>query len=257
MNYLVKYAMSCNIGKVRKYNQDNFWCNGRFLEEVNRGINEIRRGILAANERPVFAVFDGMGGEQKGEVASYIAASALDEFLKSNSAELSTDILVSLFRHINSNVCSYGDKEGIKNVGSTGSLLAFTSDSVLLCNIGDSPILHFHNGNLSQVSEDHVLDVGRKKAPLTQFLGVPLDEFIIEPYTVSLGLCDKDRYLICSDGITDMIEREEIERIMAEEQDVAECTRHLLCSALDNGGVDNITLIVMEINKVKPFAKII
>ncbi|MBE6574002.1 MAG: serine/threonine-protein phosphatase [Ruminococcaceae bacterium] len=256
MNYIVSYGMSCNMGNVRKYNQDNFWCDGRYLEEINRGIGEIYCGALAANENPVFAVFDGMGGEQKGEAASYIAATMLDRVMKENDKPKDEAFFSGLFRQINAEVCEYGNSIGIHNIGSTGALLGFSRNKVTVCNIGDSPILRLNNGTLTQISVDHVLATDRKKSPLTQFLGVPLDEFIIEPHTAQIPVCDKDRYLICSDGVTDMISREEIAKIMTEVKDIGECTHKLLSTALNNGGVDNTTLIVLEIKKLKLFGKI-
>lgn len=253
MNFIVSYGMSCNMGNVRKYNQDNFWCNGKYLEEINRGIAEIYCGEQAANENPVYAIFDGMGGEQKGEAASYIASTILDKVMKDDPRPRDEAFFANLFRQINAQVCQYGSEHGIHNIGSTGALVAFDNNGVTICNIGDSPILHFHKGVLTQVSVDHVLATDRKKAPLTQFLGVPLDEFIIEPHTATLPVCDKDRFLICSDGVTDMISRDDICAIMSAESDIAMCTQRLLCTALNNGGVDNTTLIVLEVNKLGLF----
>ena len=75
MKYSIEYAALCHKGNVRSKNQDNLWCADTLLESENDGLSEMLMGSIDASAFPAFAVFDGMGGEQQGEMAAYIAAS--------------------------------------------------------------------------------------------------------------------------------------------------------------------------------------
>ncbi|MBR5515711.1 MAG: serine/threonine-protein phosphatase, partial [Clostridia bacterium] len=230
--------------------------NGRYLEEVNNGLPGIYTNILYCGDNPTLAVFDGMGGEQKGEVASYIASSVYNGICKDNKELKNTVFLVNTARKINNEICRYGSENGIPNVGCTGAFIAFSKKKIYIANIGDSPILRLSSGELKKISVDHVLMPQKKKSPLTQYLGVPPKEFIIEPHRAEYLPLSGDRYLLCSDGVTDMIEKSEIKRMMSETEDIGEAAKVLLETALKNGGKDNTTLILCEIKKVKIFGKI-
>ena len=78
MTYYIDYAYTCHAGKVRPNNEDNFWCCGEHLPVSNHGTEEIRTGIRLRESLPVMAVFDGMGGESQGEMASWLASDSLD-----------------------------------------------------------------------------------------------------------------------------------------------------------------------------------
>ena len=85
-----------------------------------------------------------------------------------------------------------------------------------------------------------------RKPYLTQYLGIDPDEMMIEPYIKSYYLQEGDTFLICSDGVTDMVEEQEICRILAHNEDVGDCVDLLIQAALDGGGKDNITAIVVR-----------
>ena len=80
MSYVIKYYYTSHIGKCRKTNQDNLYCNGNYLNYYNSGTNGIIEGTLPPSSQAVFAVFDGMGGEDCGEMAAYLAAKELSDF---------------------------------------------------------------------------------------------------------------------------------------------------------------------------------
>ena len=101
-----------------------------------------------------------------------------------------------------------------------------------------------------QLSQDHT--EGRPggeqtKAPLTQHLGMDPEEIAVEPYIAKGELRQKDQYLLCSDGLTDMLTNFEISDIMLRCEDVGECVDTLIRTALEHGGRDNITVIVGKI----------
>jgi protein phosphatase len=131
-------------------------------------------------------------------------------------------------------------------------MIIFGEKDIYTCNLGDSKIYRCDNKNLTQISKDHVIDIfNDRKPPLSQFLGIPESEFIIEPYITHGAYNDGDLYLICSDGLTDMISENMIKNILAENKDVKICVDILLEKALANGGTDNITVILCKIKKKK------
>ena len=101
-----------------------------------------------------------------------------------------------------------------------------------------------------QISEDHVESrTGRahRKAPLTQHLGIDPEDMLIEPYIAKGELKKGDMYLLCSDGLTDMLSNFEISCPMHDSKRVDECAGQLIQAALEKGGRDNITVIVCRI----------
>ena len=101
-----------------------------------------------------------------------------------------------------------------------------------------------------QVSTDHVL--GRNllgKAPLTQYLGVPEEQQILEPSIQEIEHKEGYRYLMCSDGVTDMLSDGEIADILARKIPLADIVELLLERALQKGGRDNVTIVLCEVQK--------
>ena len=252
LRYKILYSTVCNTGKVRSINQDNFWCIGKYLEEQNNALESPLNGSIENDKLPVFAVFDGMGGEQKGETAAYLAADTFNRnYYLFKNGEFQ-DVFTDVFRNINTEICKYKSEHGIPNMGTTGAALAFDTKKVYYCNIGDSRIYQLKKMGLKRISVDHCLQISEnRKAPLTQYLGVPEDEFIIQPHVSMTKLRNKERFIICSDGLTDMVNESDIEKVLSSECSVSDCSNTLLNMALSNGGRDNITIIVCEIQKLR------
>ncbi len=126
-------------------------------------------------------------------------------------------------------------------------MLVFSEKSVSLMNLGDSRIFRLTEGNMRRVSVDHVssFSFGRKP-PLTQNLGIPEDEFVLSPTLRSFPAVVGDKYLVCSDGLTDMVREARI-KLLLESGDAEGSASALLNEALDNGGSDNVTLAVLII----------
>ncbi len=247
MAYTINYAAACDKGRLRGGNQDNFWCDGHYLPEINDGLPEIIAGTAALTFPRVFALFDGMGGEAHGEAASYLAAKTFDSECTGGKT-LSAQDFYKLFFTANDSVCAYQKQTGVLNVGTTAAAVAFFSDAVFVADIGDSKVYLFSGGALRQISVEHVMQGKfRGKPPLSQHLGIPTDEFVIEPHLKKESYRAGDRYLICSDGLTDMLTDGEIESIMKRGDDIKTCASVLLNGALENGGKDNVTVIVCEI----------
>ena len=101
-----------------------------------------------------------------------------------------------------------------------------------------------------QLSTDHIeRRPGResRKAPLTQYLGYGTEEVLLEPYIAKGEIRRGDMYLLCSDGLTDMVTNFEITDIMLKSADTESCVQELIRSALEHGGRDNITVIFCKI----------
>lgn len=242
--FVISYCCISDVGKVREMNQDNFNCNGVMLlksEEMT-----CISGKTSISEQPVFAVFDGMGGEEMGEVASYLAAQC------ALSIDISDDPVTSMKEYCeraNSIICQYAKKNSVSAMGTTLAMLCFSEKEITLCNIGDSKIFRISKGEIEQISRDHVLQSSdNTKPPLLQNLGIPPDELKIEPYFAKGWYHHGDIYLICSDGLTDFVTKEDILRTVFG-VDLAMATKRLYDLAMLNGGRDNITLILCRLQK--------
>ena len=251
MAYQIEYAYTCHIGKIRNNNEDNFWCCGDSLEAKNQGMSHIRSGYMKQSEYPLLAVFDGMGGESCGEMAAFLAAEACGEHFKTAKDGIRNDpeeFLNEICESMNQAICDYGRTNKINSMGTTAALLAFAEDAVYSCNLGDSRIYKSDREKFYQISQDHVL--GRSlfgKAPLTQYLGMEEENLQLEPSISRQEIKIGDRFLLCSDGITDMLSDGEIADILSRDIPVAKTVEILVDRALKKGGRDNITVVLCEI----------
>ena len=251
MAYQIEYAYTCHIGKIRNNNEDNFWCCGDSLEAQNQGMSHIRSGYMKQSEYPLLAVFDGMGGESCGEMAAFLAAEACGEHFKTAKDGIRNDpeeFLNEICESMNQAICDYGRTNKINSMGKTAALLAFAEDAVYSCNLGDSRIYKSDREKFYQISQDHVL--GRSlfgKAPLTQYLGMEEENLQLEPSISRQEIKIGNRFLLCSDGITDMLSDGEIADILSRDIPVAKTVEILVDRALKKGGRDNITVVLCEI----------
>jgi protein phosphatase len=137
-------------------------------------------------------------------------------------------------------------------MGTTAAILLFSEKKIILCNIGDSKVFRISNRRIKQLSVDHIAAAAYGvKPPLSQHLGIPPAEMIIEPYLAQGKYNNRDVYLICSDGLTDMVMEEKILQIISE-LPFDEASNKLLEQALRNGGKDNITIILCKIEQKRP-----
>ena len=249
MKYSIEYSCISHIGNCRSVNQDNFICEGRYRKPNDADPDKPLQGVISSEgENCLFGVFDGMGGEECGEVASLIAAQTASEYKFDDDA---SQKIVSLCFEANKRICDYTSANSISSMGTTAAMLIFTNNEIYLCNIGDSKVFRLFGRDMDQISYDHVaISAFGKKPPLSQNLGIPQDEMIIEPYISKGFYHDNDRYLICSDGLTDMVGVDRIKKILYNEP-FEKTAGILLKEALANGGKDNITIITIRITEEK------
>lgn len=248
MNFNIHFSCVSHIGNSRRMNQDNFICNGQYLGSQSDELSFPIIGCVPTNDKSVFGIFDGMGGEECGEIASLIAAQ------NASSLAITRDAIADLLKYCadaNESICKYASDNAVSSMGTTAALLAFTDKGIALCNIGDSKIFRFANGKMKQISVDHVAVTAHdKKPPLSQNLGIDPTEMIISPYVAKGHYNVDDIYLICSDGLTDMVSENDITEILRKTS-YDDVVNKLLDAALDNGGLDNITVILCKVEQEK------
>jgi len=243
MNRVEYYCIS-HIGCTRTGNQDNFICEKTYNTDAKDTPITHCAGAFSIAETKILGIFDGMGGGEYGEVASLLSSQAAAEMTFGPDIRQSVE---DMFNTANRRICEYRDEHATGSVGATAAVLVFAPDMIVSGNIGDSRIFRMTGSDFLQVSKNHVLQVGNMpKSTLSQHLGIPEDERILRPYFLQSDWVVGDKYIICSDGLTDMVPYDEIAAAVrsGSPKDIAES---LLAKALENGGVDNITIIVAGI----------
>ena len=134
-------------------------------------------------------------------------------------------------------------------MGTTMVSLYFSNRNVYVCNLGDSRAYRLRNGEFLQLSEDHIAKTpySNIKAPLIQYLGFDSEDVEIEPYIARGEINNEDIYLICSDGLTDMLTNFEICDIILQSNGLENGVEKLIQAALNHGGNDNITIIMCKV----------
>lgn len=248
MSYVIHYACINARGRVRENNEDNFFAQGRFRRAQEPDGDIVKSGRFRSGTGEILAVYDGMGGEESGEVASLIAAGGTADF--SGVTGDGPGLLTQMCQVLNRRVCYHAASHGIRCMGATAAVIRFDSEEICVCNLGDSRIYRLSPSGLRQISRDHVLGgYSARKAPITQYLGLPEGDVMLAPHLARGAYQTGDRYLLCSDGITDMVPQEEIARIMGSARNPEQCVQALVARAMENGGVDNITAIVCQVGK--------
>ncbi len=255
--YCVSAFARSNVGKKRTNNEDNFSLSGVTVCSAN----DITASFKSASELAT-AVFDGMGGEAAGEVASQLTANV---YCQRNAEliefEFSQEKVTSVVNEANNFVCTEITKIG-KRMGCTFVSLGFCDDNIHIANVGDSRAYLLRSGKLYTLSKDHtvaqsMVDSGmvsyedsqklKEKHKLTQHIGIFPEEMIIEPYFKSFKAQEDDVVLLCSDGLTDMLSDGEIAQTLNNNSTNETRVNALVEAALQNGGKDNVTVIVATV----------
>ena len=256
MKQSVQAAVCSHIGNMRENNEDNFFLNGVYMT-----IDEMDKGGLFTGAskalRQVYAVCDWMGGEANGELASSTVVSVLTELNFGIPAREGIDRIVGKANDLVYNLH--------KKAGSTLALLYLHEGKATVAWLGDSRIYLLRENKLQLLSEDHtqaqrlvnmgVLDAESAKShamrhALTRYLGMQMDEAEFNPsYGKELILCKGDTFLLCSDGLTEMIRDDLFKSYLSAPPKQAVTT--MINEALSAGGRDNITVMVVKIEECK------
>lgn len=229
MIYIEDYVV-VNIGLVSLINQDNIYCNGIYLNENNKGVNNYKIKTNRLTKNNIYAVFDGIGGLSNGEYASYISCNILSKNKDKDINEI-LDI-------INKNILDYNKKNNTE-IGTTGSIVRITKNNIEIACIGDSPIFITDSNEVIKIVEhnkdDNMLD---------NYLGCEK----LNIYNKKIKLKNNGKILICSDGLTKEVGNNEIEYLLKQDN-IKYIGDKLMNYALKNGGRDNISIILIEYKK--------
>lgn len=241
MTYRIEFTGFCIKGPQRNNNEDNLLCAGVCLPAVHEDLNLAVDEIPAGNDCWL-AVFDGMGGEAKGECASFLSAEAMAK------ASEETSDPERIANSMNRAVCDFAQSQQTPAMGSTVAAVCFGRTQIIGFNVGDSRCYRMRDGCLDRLSEDHarVVPAGEQKL-LTQHIGINESDFAIEPHIFESEYRDGDQYLLCTDGVTDQIMDRKIREILVDPASLEE-KRDCLRSRLESKDVpDNSTAILVRV----------
>lgn len=206
---------------------------------------------------PLFAVADGMGGHEAGEIASEITVNTLAELAPSH---LDAEGLTAAVEAANYNVMK-APRQGIgrDGMGTTLTAAMLEGERLLIAQVGDSRAYLLHKGHLQQITRDHslmadLIEAGQitpeearvhpNRSVITRAIGPDIH---MRPDIYELNVDAGDRILLCSDGLSSMISNNAIESIMRRQSDAQHCADELVTAALENGGADNVTVVVADV----------
>jgi protein phosphatase len=229
-----------DVGKCRTNNQDGYIINDIYVE------NNVYKSYMVELETPFFAtVCDGVGGTDNGAYAVKIC----HEYLKNNDIIKSKDNVVEYLNELNTYASQEADKDDISTATTIVGIIV--DDEVkLVFNVGDSQAFVLNKGFLEKVSVDDTeyasifgdsFEVGNIKSPITQFLGGGLT--YVKPH---MNIVNSRYILLCSDGLTDMVSIDEMEDIIEKNKNINDAGDALLARAKENGGYDNITIVIIK-----------
>jgi serine/threonine protein phosphatase PrpC len=235
---LAQVAGLSDPGRVRRRNEDAFVC-----------------------DPPLFAVADGMGGAQAGEVASRLAAAAFHEYHEADALDPEAR-LRSIIQEANRRIYARASTDPhASGMGTTITAALVTGSRVSVGHVGDSRAYLFRDEVLEQLTEDHslVADLVRsgrltpeeaeahpQRSVITRALGtdaaVSVDSFSVEAKP-------GDVYLLCSDGLTTMLSSDSVRSALAETSTLEEAARRLIGEANAAGGEDNVTVVLFAVTE--------
>jgi PPM family protein phosphatase len=209
-------------------------------------------------EPPLFAIADGMGGAQAGEVASRLATAALKEADANGGGE---QRIADLIQEANRRVYDRSSSDpNTSGMGTTITVALVEEDYVSFGHVGDSRAYLIRNAQMEQLTEDHslvneLLKTGKlsreeaethpQRSVITRALGTDPD---VDVDTFSVQAENGDLFLLCSDGLTDMVSEESILDVVERNRDdIDGALRALVKAANRGGGQDNITVVAFEI----------
>ncbi len=238
-------------GCVREHNEDMVLIGNNVFRD-----DEMKLVVDLQGEDGKFfvAVADGMGGHNAGGIASEIVLQMMTEKISILEINLTEKQLADKVSQWINEIHSYILDEGSRNVerkgmGTTLVGVLFYNNMAYYLNVGDSKLYRFRDSYLTQVSEDHSLRklTGDENIPsniLLNSIGGG-EKIYVEFAPVSKKLFDGDTFLICSDGLSDMLIDDEIEEILNNRED---SLNMLLTEAKRRGGKDNISIILVKIS---------
>lgn len=242
--FLVDVSTATDVGCVREKNEDRIVCIA------------VATGSTAAENALLAIVADGMGGHAAGEIASQLTVDVIQKFVK-ESETLGKRVLEQAFQNANEAVYNVSQKQPeYSGMGTTGTALLIQGDKVLVAHVGDSRLYRIRKNNIVLLSEDHTLvrewvlsgvisDKEAQSHPnkniITRSLGTnsTVQIYTFEAQAALAG----DIYILCSDGLYDLVSDDEIASICSTLTADSAC-ENLIGLAKQRGGDDNISMVV-------------
>lgn len=260
-----------HIGK-RPNHEDNFFLNGSYLpSDIQKQMGEHHyyfASSTASSRVQLFAVSDGMGGHNAGEIASRICveklAVAYNELQHAHSLIEAITYLQTIIAEINDNVCNMSHKQPeLKGMGATLVLLLVYKDEYTILNVGDSRAYYFNGTTITQITKDHtegqrMLDLGlltRKELSgfsarknLNRYIGYAPNGYILQADEYHPDL-ENGVILLCSDGISDFLSNAQISGILSTASSLEIAGRQLVNEAVSALNADNATAILIPLRR--------
>ena len=270
MGLRIEAAVCCSIGR-RKNNEDNFYVNGSYMEREQMN-NGGQYSAVVTDELQIYAVCDGMGGAEFGEEASLKTVKKLKQYQETCPQPDSTVYLEQMIDEANREVDQISLDKGMESgsCGSTIAMLLLRNDSFRTVHVGDSRVYRLRRGQLERLTRDDsevqdMVDRGEitldqawthpRKNVITRHLGMPTGGTTLIP-TISARrqLKEGDRYMICSDGVSDQLHDTMIQDILSRNMPTRDTAEIIVRTALrdaDNAGVssDNITCLLLDVHR--------
>lgn len=229
-----KFGAMSDVGKVRSNNEDSYKIGQSYA-----------------------IVADGMGGHKKGEVASKMAVDIISDFVTEKKCGP-----VQAIEAANKEIYKKSSKAEFAGMGTTTVMCIIEADKALIANVGDSRGYLFRKGELKQITKDHSLvqkliddgeiteeeaEMRADKSVILRAVGADKD---IKVDVFENDISEGDIILLCTDGLTNCVEKEEIMKTLTRDISIQKKAEELVKNANKNGGFDNITAVLLEFRKV-------
>jgi len=250
----VQFGQASDFGKVRTNNEDAM---GSFIPASRQ---------QARTHGYLFAVADGVGGMDLGEIASATAISVMTgEFAKAQAGTMLISLLPRLIQHANAAVhdCTLAPEYRGKKMATTLVACALRYDQAIVSHVGDSRCYLIRNGKAKQITQDHTwvneqrkmglisaseMAESESRHVLIRSLG---PEMFVSPDTTAITLQAGDVMVLCSDGLHDEMRETELAAIASQHKNIDEIARELVARAVEIDGNDNTTAQVIRIQSVE------
>jgi protein phosphatase len=274
----IDVAALSDKGKVREHNEDHFFVarGGRHLATLLTNIPSSDVPTRFEETGYVMIVADGMGGHAGGEVASRMAIATFINIvlhmpdwilrLDEEHAQKVMERAAERYRKVHEALQEKAKLDPkLRGMGTTMTAAYSLGDDLFVPHVGDSRAYLFRNGKLQLLTHDQtqaqlMADIGmisqnevarhRLRHVLTSALGGPENAMRVD--IQRLKLTDGDRLLLCTDGLTDMVDDAEITTVLAGEPDPERACAELIRMANRNGGIDNVTVVVIALEAAAP-----
>lgn len=233
----MNYAARTDVGLVRTNNEDSYLINENGDEKL-------------------FIVADGMGGHNAGEVASLEACRKIEGYIQSHEGS-SAELLEAAVKNANREIFNHASQnEAMRGMGTTVEACVLSGNEITVAHVGDSRVYIVSEREMRKITKDHsvvgmMLDLGTiteeeaKNHPqrnyITRAVGTA---YGVEVDMIKESLAEDEYVLMCSDGLTNMVDEKEIQETIISAPNLSDAADALVAKAKENGGKDNITLVI-------------